>query len=202
MENSIFPFRCQSIWIQFCGKFKPHVSDSFTLNPWEGCVATAIACPEHLSLLVNRSWGQRDGERRDEETSLGRPREHALWAQDSGPGAGLCCGMCGQLLFHTPSAGVGQDGCSIDKIHFSTSRTLAFLSLSPTNWLHTTLWDFCVSIPAETLSIFSISQTLSDADKEEGESPAQHCWEILSGWGTWKKQPCLSLLWVLQSELM
>lgn len=50
-----------------------------------------------------------------------------------GLGAGLCCGMCGQLLFHTPSAGVGQDGCSIDKIHFSTSHTLTFISLSPTN---------------------------------------------------------------------
>lgn len=101
LENTIFPFRCQSIWIQFCGKFKPHVSDSFTLNPWEGCVATAIACPEHLSLLVNPSWGQRDGEGRDEETSLGRPREYALWAQDSGPGGG-------PMLWHVWTAPVSH----------------------------------------------------------------------------------------------
>lgn len=129
----------------FCGKFKPHVSDSFTLNPWEGCVTTAIACPKKSqslskSFIRAKRWGGGNGGK-----SLERPQRN--W------GSGSCfwtwrqictASSCGQFLFYTPLMGVGlengtglraekkQDVCrsgSLAQTHISTNHTLTILSL-------------------------------------------------------------------------
>lgn len=129
----------------FCGKFKPYVSDSHLHLTLERLCYNSSACPKKSQSLSKsfvraKRWGEGNGGNHWKDL-----REVGVRVPASEPGGRFAAASpCGQFLVYTPLMGVGlengtgvraekkQDVCrpgSLAQTHISTNHTVTFLSL-------------------------------------------------------------------------